>query len=236
MAQTFIMATPSREFIENFNLLPKATLSQWLELQRAIIESGGEPVIVNGEADTGRLGVFWKKALPSWNVIPTARQSIKLAAAVSYENVVYDANKKILWYGFASDTEFKMKAKLDEIFECTDITVRALPIESAGRFPTLSHCMNVLQDGTLLWHLDSFAEHARNVLESFYPRNVTVEDEDAANYVCGCITVGRNVITGPMSSVLKTKLSMSKNIIEIDTREWVAKKLTLKSLANEIIE
>lgn len=236
MPQTFLMATPTREFIENFNLLPKAALSQWLELQRAILESGGEPVIVNVEADTGRLGVFWRYRLPGWKTsVNVGQQALKVAAPVSYENVVYDANKKILWYGFASDVEFGLKAKLDEIFENTDIMVRALPLENAGRFPTLSHCMNVLPDGTLLWHVDSFAEHARNVLESFYPNNVAVEDEDAANYVCGCITVGSNLITGPMSDALKSKLGM-KNIIEIDTREWVAKKLTLKSLANEIIE
>lgn len=234
MAQTFLMATPSREFIENFNLLPKAALSQWLELQRAIFESGGEPVIVNGEADTGRLGVFWKNRISGWNATPNARQALKLAAPVSYENVVYDPNKKILWFGFSSDAEFKLKAKLDEIFEASDITVRALPIENAGRFPTLSHCMNVLPNGTLIWNVDSFAEHARNVLESFYPNNAAVGHEDASNFICGCLVVGSTVITGPMTESLKKQIGM--DVVEIDTREWVSKTLTLKSLANEIIE
>ena len=234
MAQSFLMAAPSREFIENFNLLPKAALSQWLELQRAITELGGESIIVNGEADTGRLGVFWRHKQPGWQVTPNSKQALKLAAPISYENVVYDANKKILWYGFSNEAEFKLKAKLDEIFEDSDITVRALPIENSGRFPTLSHCMNVLPNGILIWNVESFGEHAENVLESFYPKNIPLQYEDASNFVCGCISVGSTVITGYMTDSLKRQIGM--NVLEIDTREWTSKSLTLKSLANELIE
>lgn len=233
MRKSFIMAPPSTQFIEHFNLYPKAALSQWLEVRRALHDTGANVMIADGEADTGRLGVFWKQERHFKDNIGDL---LKLVAPVSYEQIVFDKDANILWYGFTCDEEFQHKKILDSIFDGTDITVRALPIELKDQYPTLSHCMNVLPNGTLIWVPECFSEYTRGILESFYSRNICIGGQDALNYVCGCISVGNTVISGPMSTTLKTHLSLSQDIIEVDVREWLAKRLTLKSLANEIIQ
>ena len=236
--QHFIMASPSDEYLTSKGLDITKALRSWSELRNNILAEGGNVTVVGGEPDVSDLGIFLKQNMGftvSVEGVRPRKTIVKATIAVGYENILFDESRNILWHGFNSTAQYSEKAKLDELFENTNVVVRGLPLTYGGVL--LSNALNLTPNGHMLWNPEMFDEHAQYVLKSFYPRHVTLTQEDILNKSSGGIFVGTTFISGQMSNQMKNSLSnLGLGVIELDFNEWNSISFTPKSLVNQIFE
>lgn len=129
----------------------------------------------------------------------------------------------------------------------TDLASHALVAEWLGRevvslrlvdpyFYHLDTCMCPLADGYLLYYPAAFDDAARREIERRVPahKRIAVGDEDAEQFACNTVNVGRNIVMHRASGALRQRLKQSGFAVhEVDLSEFIkaggsAKCLTLK--------
>ena len=118
------------------------------------------------------------------------------------------AGGSTVWMGVGPGTDFAFKTVLDRGYDVIDpnIVVRPLLLTHPD-FMHLDTCFCLLNGGNLMWYPPAFDEHSQNTIRTWFPRAITVSDEDANNMACCAIVMDQNIITSKISDALATELA-----------------------------
>jgi hypothetical protein len=221
----YLMTIPNKDFIISRHMNIVHTFQAWADIHSQISKGSNDINVIKETTVMGKAGLF----------IKCNNEAVKIASVpVSFDNVVFDNKRKILWYGFSSQEEFLHKAELDSIFEDTEITVLAVAL---SKCTNLTRCFNLLADGTLIWTRSLFDTHSASRLDSFYPVQICLNEFDTENYVSSGIQVSDRYVCGACSDEFKQRMSdLGYAVEQLDMSEWHSHGLTMKCLVNQIIE
>ncbi len=156
-------------------------------------------------------------------------------------DALFDRHRNNMWLGFGFRTALGYKPILEQALE--DIqpeetpTVRPLQLVDP-RFYHLDTCFCPLDTGQLLWFPEAFAEHSRYVIDLWYGSNgITVSEEDALNFACNAISIGRRVIMPLTSKYLRDDLArFGLDVVQVDMSQFKRSGGACKCLSLEEVE
>jgi N-dimethylarginine dimethylaminohydrolase len=99
----------------------------------------------------------------------------------------------VLYSGYVPRTDISSHNFIAEL-----LGVQVLSLELVNpRFYHLDTCFCPLEDGYLIYYPDAFDTYANKVIESNVPeeKRIVVNEEEAKNFTCNAVNVGKNVIT-----------------------------------------
>ena len=124
-----------------------------------------------------------------------------------------------LFLGFRFRSDAKAHEQLARILGC-----RVLPLELADRrFYHLDTCFCPLDHESALWYPGAFDRYGRKVIEAYVRNPIPVSDQDALQFACNAIVIGRSMIvhTG-MSAGLRRQLDRRGfHVYETDLSEFL---------------
>lgn len=224
----YIMSVPNKDFVVSRHMNVMHTLQSWSDLYRNIHCSHNKVDVVKETTMLGKSGIYFRINNEIHKVV---------SVPVSYDNIVFDSKRKILWYGFCNNEQLQFKTELDTIFEETGITVLAVAIELINKFSSLSQCVNILSDGTLIWYASALSDHSQDRISSFYPVQIRLAGEDGFNYVAAGLQADDKYVCSCASDEFKKQMDdLGYHVETVDMKEWHKHGLTIKCLVNEIIE
>lgn len=123
-------------------------------------------------------------------------------------DALFSSNRNILWLGFGFRTSLAIKPILDSYFDDTNVVVRPLRLVDP-RWYHLDTCFCPLDTGQLLWYPPAFDEHAQYVIESWFApeQRIAVDEEDALNFACNAVSIGRDLVLPLISHNLIEQLT-----------------------------
>jgi len=137
-----------------------------------------------------------------------------------------------LWTGYGFRTEIEAHGFLADWFEREVVSIRLID----SRFYHIDTCLCPLTDGYLLYFPDAFDDDSIAAIESRVApeRRLRVTAEDAAEFACNAVNIGREVFAHRVSNALREKLRKAGfNVHEVPLSEFLraggsAKCLTLR--------
>jgi N-dimethylarginine dimethylaminohydrolase len=64
----------------------------------------------------------------------------------------------------------------------------------ADRFYHLDTCFCPLPDGTVIWHRVAFDDYGRRAIEKHVAGLIEVAPEEAGNFACNAVVLGKNIV------------------------------------------
>ncbi len=147
-------------------------------------------------------------------------------------DALFDRSQNILWAGYGFRTELDAHSYLNEMVPSKVISLRLID----PRFYHLDTCFCPLEDGYLLYFPKAFDEYSNRLIKLTIPNEklIAIEEDDATNFACNAVNIGKIVILNNCSLGLRDKLTKKGfEIIQTDLSEFLkaggaAKCLTLK--------
>ncbi|MFZ0589909.1 MAG: arginine deiminase-related protein, partial [Bryobacteraceae bacterium] len=120
-------------------------------------------------------------------------------------DALFDRNEALLWFGHGMRSDIAAKAYLEQFI---DVEVQALRLRDPS-FYHLDTCFCPLERGYLLYYPPAFDEASNAAIEARVPghRRLAVSREDAINFACNTVNIGRSVILNCASQKLVTLLN-----------------------------
>ena len=146
-------------------------------------------------------------------------------------DALFDASGR-LWFssGFRSDAH-----ALEEVNNVFDVEIHALQLVDPHWYH-LDTCFCPLPDGQAIAYAQAFSADSMAVLdEEFEDRIVWVSEEDARNFACNAVAIGRNIILH--QATLELKFALEKRgfeVIETDVSEFLKAGGACKCMVLEI--
>jgi N-dimethylarginine dimethylaminohydrolase len=161
-------------------------------------------------------------------------QLVELPEDVGFEGAgdcLLDPAEGFLWTGLGPRTEPEAYAYLSRAFGREVVTLRLVD----ARYYHLDTCFCPLEGGHVMYHPGAFHATSRSEIERRVAPELRIEvdAEDAAQFACNAVNVGRNVFLHRASEALKARLSAAGYVVhEIELGEFLkaggsAKCLTL---------
>jgi N-dimethylarginine dimethylaminohydrolase len=109
-----------------------------------------------------------------------------------------------LWTGYGFRTEIEAHAYLSRWFDREVVSIRL----TDARFYHIDTCLCPLAGGYLLYFPDAFDADSIQAIEKRVPvdRRICVGAEDAANFACNAVNVGRHIFSHGFSGALQKRL------------------------------
>lgn len=147
-------------------------------------------------------------------------------------DALFDRRLPVLWVGHGHRSDAQISAWLEREL---GVTTAALKLVDA-RFYHLDTCFCPLEGGNLLYYPAAFDAASRALIESLVPTEgrIAVSDEDAMNFACNAVNIGRTVIMNEASSALRGEMvERGFELVETPLSEFMkaggsAKCLTLR--------
>ena len=237
-----------------------ASVHQWAELRNTLVANGIDVAVCNHVPDycpdivfARDYGITIGNIFLKSNFLYEERKAEEIYIAnkmkdFKYEvvscphhfeagDIIVDSYTKSLWFAFGNRSDFKTKAVLDELYDQTELVTRPVHIKDK-RFTHLDLCFNPLANGCLLWYPEAFDDYSRSLIDSWYPVQIKVSEEDAMNGVCSSLSYieGDDLLfIGPkMSDSLWVELRHFGIINELDVTEFSKGGGSVKSLVLEL--
>jgi N-dimethylarginine dimethylaminohydrolase len=116
-----------------------------------------------------------------------------------------DRQGRWLWTGYGFRTELEAHPYLDRWFDYEVVSIRL----TDPRFYHIDTCFCPLSGGFLLYYPDAFDADSIAAIEKRIPpdRRIPVSENDAANFSCNAVNVGRHIFAHSFSAPLKKRLN-----------------------------
>jgi ornithine--oxo-acid transaminase len=135
-------------------------------------------------------------------------------------DALFSVNGLRLWVGDGNRTRETSHTLLRELW---DVEVTGLHLVDP-RFYHLDTCFAPLKDGSLLYFPPAFDEAALTTIESFYPpqRRIVVGEEDAMNFACNAVNIGKTIVLHRISVELECKLrARGFEVVQVELSEFL---------------
>jgi len=131
-----------------------------------------------------------------------------LPADVPFEgagDALFDRSQALLWFGHGMRSDIAAKTYLEQF---VDVEVQPLRLQDA-RFYHLDTCFCPLEGGYLLYYPPAFDEAGNSAIEARVPwnRRLALSCEDALNFACNTVNIGKSVILNHASRELVARLN-----------------------------
>jgi N-dimethylarginine dimethylaminohydrolase len=140
-----------------------------------------------------------------------------------------------MWTGFGFRTEIDAHKYLADWFDRELVSIRL----TDARFYHIDTCFCPLADGYLLYHPPAFDYESRLAIERRIPshKRIVVDTEDAGNFACNAINIGRDVFVHKASLPLQARLMrVGFAVHEIDLSEFLKSGGSAKCLSLRLTE
>jgi N-dimethylarginine dimethylaminohydrolase len=119
-------------------------------------------------------------------------------------DALLDRNKPFLWLGHGMRSDISAKEYIERFI---DVEVQPLRLKDPN-FYHLDTCFCPLEGGYLLYYPPAFDAESLAAIEARVPpdRRITVAQEDALQFACNAVNVGKKVVMNQASDELKAKL------------------------------
>jgi N-dimethylarginine dimethylaminohydrolase len=127
---------------------------------------------------------------------------------ISFEgagDALLDRDRRMVWMGFGHRTDRAAGTSIQKL-----LGVRVVMLELVDpRFYHLDTCFCPLPGGTILYYPDAFSADTRALLENVIPaaKRIAVPEEDALQFACNAVNVGRTVVLNHASTGLQIALA-----------------------------
>ncbi len=143
-----------------------------------------------------------------------------------------DRNGPWLWAGYGFRTEIEAHPYLEKWFDRELVSIHL----TDSRFYHIDTAFCPLTDGYLLYHPPAFDYESRLAIEKRVPseKRIVVDTEDAGNFACNAVNVGKDIFVHKASRPLKSRIQKRGfRLHELDLSEFLksggsAKCLTLR--------
>ena len=154
---------------------------------------------------------------------------------------LFDRRLNVLWLGFGFRTQLGAKPWIERhIDACAGHEVVLRPLELVDpRFYHLDTCFCPLDTGQLLWYPEAFSDHSRYVIDLWYgERGIPICEEDALNFACNAVSVGKKVILPKISRYTEQLLSERDGleVLQVDMSQYLRSGGACKCLTLEAVE
>lgn len=158
-----------------------------------------------------------------------------LPRTVAFEgagDALFDRARDVLYFGHGHRSDANVAGLLGEVFG-----VDVLPLALADpRFYHLDTCLCPLEGGFVMYYPEAFRPEARRAIEHAVPRErrIVVAEQDALDFACNAVNLGRRVILNRASTGLREVLEeRGFEVVEVRLSEFMkaggsAKCLTLR--------
>lgn len=131
-----------------------------------------------------------------------------LPREISFEgagDALFDRGQRLLWFGHGFRSDFEAKSLLEQWL---GVETAALKL-CDSRFYHLDTCFCPLEGGFLLYYPQAFDQESIERIERRIPEGMryAISDEDAADFACNAVNVGRSVILNRAGQGLKDWLN-----------------------------
>jgi N-dimethylarginine dimethylaminohydrolase len=131
---------------------------------------------------------------------------------------IWDNQRQIFWAGYGPRSS---KEATDYIGDYFGKEVVAL--ELSPRFYHLDLSLSPLSNGQVLYYPGAFTGSAQKIIKDRIPANelIAIDKEDAENFVCNLVNVGKQIILSNCSSQLESKLNnLGYSVISTPVRKF----------------
>jgi N-dimethylarginine dimethylaminohydrolase len=120
-------------------------------------------------------------------------------------DALFDRNEALLWFGHGMRSDIAANTYLEQF---VDVEVQALRLRDPS-FYHLDTCFCPLERGYLLYYPPAFDEASNAAIEARVPRDrrLALSFEDAINFACNTVNIGRSVILNHASQKLVARLN-----------------------------
>lgn len=133
-------------------------------------------------------------------------------------DALWHADKNLLWGGFGQRTDEKV---YEEVSLIVDAPVAKLRL-AHQRFYHLDTCFCVLDHDSVLLYAPAFDKQGLDLIRHYFKNVVEVSDQDANNFICNSVVIGRKVLIQKGSdSAAKQLQNLGFETIEIDVSEFM---------------
>jgi N-dimethylarginine dimethylaminohydrolase len=95
-----------------------------------------------------------------------------------------------LFCGYRFRSDIRSHEIIGERLECLPISLELI----ADRFYHLDTCFCPLPDGTVIWHRVAFDDYGRRAIEKHVAGLIEVAPEEAGNFACNAVVLGKNIV------------------------------------------
>jgi len=133
-------------------------------------------------------------------------------------DALWHPGKKLLWTGFGFRSEENAPALLNKILAVPVIKMRLVK----ERFYHLDTCFAPLDAQTVLFYPDALTDEAVALIKHFFANHIVATTEEANNFACNAVVLGRNVVLQRGSErICKELRTYNFNPVEVDTSEFM---------------
>ena len=125
-------------------------------------------------------------------------------------DALFDRKLPLLWFGHGVRSSIAALPYLERLLGSRSAPLEVQPLELLqSRFYHLDTCFCPLEGGALLYYAEAFSPASRRIIEERLPahQRLAVSAEDALDFACNAINIGRHVILNRASRALQTWLT-----------------------------
>lgn len=140
-----------------------------------------------------------------------------------------------LWTGYGFRTEIEAHEEIQRFFDIELVSIKL----TDSRFYHIDTCFCPLTDGFLMYHPPAFDFDSRIAIESRVPaeKRIVVDTQDAGNFACNAVNVGKTVIVNKASEHLRQQLADKGFAVrETELSEFLKAGGSAKCLTLKVVE
>jgi N-dimethylarginine dimethylaminohydrolase len=153
-----------------------------------------------------------------YQIIELASHTKKIPLFEGQGDALWHPGKKLLWAGFGFRSEEEAPALLNKILKVPVIKMQLVK----ERFYHLDTCFAPLDGETVLFYPDALADEGVELIKHFFPKQIVATTEEANNFACNAVVLGRNVVLQSGSErICKELKKYNFKPVEVDTSEFM---------------
>ncbi len=150
-------------------------------------------------------------------------------------DALFDRSQPLLWFGHGVRSSIAALPYLERL-----LMTEVQPLELLqSRFYHLDTCFCPLEGGALLYYPDAFAPGSRRIIEARVPADLrlAVSEQDAIDFACNAVNVGRHVVLNRASGALTAWLAERGFVVhQTPTTEFLKAGGSAKCLTLSLVE